>query len=140
MELLKEIWLLMKEVRELKEEVRAATTRGGTFDAGSSMNVVKGEKSDVDMLVMFGVGGGGLGVVDVEVSELIVEFVFDVSEWRGDGTDRSGEWSFVKKNDDDIYLMMMIYYKLNEVGFWVGEDDEEDMFFGEMMKVALLYF
>ena len=140
MELLKEIRSLTKEVRELKEEVRAATTRGGTLDAGSSMNAVKGEKSDADMLAMLGVGGGGLGAVDVEASEPIVEPVLDVSEWRGDGTDRSGEWPLVKKNDDDIYLMTTIHYKLNEAGFWAGEDDEEDMFFGETTKVALLYF
>ena len=130
MELLKEIRSLTKEVRELKEEVRAATTRGGTLDAGSSMNAVKGEKSDADMLAMLGVGGGGLGAVDVEASEPIVEPVLDVSEWRGDGTDRSGEWPLVKKNDDDIYLMTTIHYKLNEAGFWAGEDDEEDMSFG----------
>ena len=102
---------------------------------------MNGEKSDADMLAMLGVGGGGLGAVDAEASEPIVE-----ARARRERVERRRHGSFrgvgrsSRKNDDDIYLMTTIHYRLNEAGFWAGEDDEEDMFFGETTKVALLYF
>ena len=139
LELLREIRLLSAELRELKEEVRAAT-RGGDFNAVATPANAQSAKSDDDMMAMLGVGGEGFGFGDAAVAEQFEAPLLDVTQWRGDGTDRSGEWPYVKQNEDDIYLMTTIHRRLNEAGFWAGEDDEDDMYFGQSTKDALLYF
>ena len=139
MELMREIRALAAEVRELKEELREAR-RSGTMVAKSAREETnareKIEKSDSDLMAMLGLGAGDAGAMsEVEDAPLL-----DVTEWRGDGTDRSSEWPLVKPHDDDIYLMTLVHSKLNDAGFWVGEDDEEDMYFGSSTKEALMYF
>mmetsp|Transcript_800 Transcript_800/g.3021 ORF Transcript_800/g.3021 Transcript_800/m.3021 type:complete len:521 (-) Transcript_800:62-1624(-) len=149
-EVLGELRALTTELRELKEELRAAL-RGGELSGASMRNDLVGAvtkeltsgtsstptpkvKSDDEMLAMLS-GGALAGMGEPEF-----EPVLDVTAWRGDGTDRSSEWPFVTKGEDDIYLMTTIHAKLNDAGFWAGEEDEEDMFFGSSTKDALLYF
>ena len=91
-------------------------------------------KSDDEMLAMLS-GGALAGAGEPELAP-----VLDITAWRGDGTDRSSEWPFVAKGEDDIYLMTTIHAKLNDAGFWAGEEDEDDMYFGASTKDALLYF
>jgi len=136
LELLREIRSLSAELRELKEEVRAATQGGGFTAVATPASV----KSDDDMMAMLGVGGDEFGFGDAASAEQPETPLLDVTQWKGDGTDRSGEWPYVKQNEDDIYLMTTIHSRLNEAGFWAGEDDEDDMYFGESTKDALLYF
>jgi hypothetical protein len=66
--------------------------------------------------------------------------VLDVAGWRGDGSDRSASWPMCKTGEDDLYLMATIQAALNEAGFWAGEEDEADMYFGPSTQEALCYF
>ena len=69
-----------------------------------------------------------------------VPVAVDTSAWCGDGTDRSHLWPLCKTGDDDIYLMSTIQAALNDAGFWAGEEDEADMYFGPSTQDALCYF
>lgn len=142
MELLREIRALTLELRELKDEVRAAV-RGGAFNSTATIEGSKPEnavKSDDEMMALLGGGLDGVDFGGALPEEADKAPLLDVTAWRGDGTDRSSEWPYVKQGEDDIYLMTTIHAKLNDAGFWCGEDDEDDMYFGESTKQALLYF
>ena len=69
-----------------------------------------------------------------------VPVVLDVAGWKGDGTDRSHLWPMCKMGEDDLYLMSTIQSSLNEAGFWAGEEDEADMYFGPSTQEAMCYF
>ena len=64
----------------------------------------------------------------------------DAAGWRGDGTDRSHLWPMCKTGEDDIYLMTTIQEAMNDAGYWAGEEDEADMYFGPSTQDALCYF
>ena len=66
-----------------------------------------------------------------------VPVVLDVAGWKGDGTDRSHLWPMCKMGEDDLYLMSTIQSSLNEAGFWAGEEDEADMYFGPSTQEAM---
>lgn len=69
-----------------------------------------------------------------------VPVVIDAANWRGDGTDRSHLWPACKVGEDDIYLMSTIQEAMNDAGYWAGEEDEADMYFGASTQDALCYF
>ena len=69
-----------------------------------------------------------------------VPVAVDAAAWRGDGTDRSGAWPLCKQGEDDIYLMATMQSCLNDAGFWAGEEDEADFYFGPSTADALCYF
>ena len=64
----------------------------------------------------------------------------DAAGWRGDGTDRSHLWPMCKTGEDDIYIMTTIQEAMNDAGYWAGEEDEADMYFGPSTQDALCYF
>eukprot|EP00227_Mantoniella_beaufortii_P009798 CAMPEP_0197576434 /NCGR_PEP_ID=MMETSP1326-20131121/1461_1 /TAXON_ID=1155430 /ORGANISM="Genus nov. species nov., Strain RCC2288" /LENGTH=368 /DNA_ID=CAMNT_0043139363 /DNA_START=186 /DNA_END=1288 /DNA_ORIENTATION=- len=68
------------------------------------------------------------------------EVVIDSAQWMGDGTDRSALWPMVKAGNDDIYLMCTIHKAMNDAGFWAGEEDEAEFYFGPSTTEALCYF
>jgi hypothetical protein len=59
-----------------------------------------------------------------------VPVAVDAVNWRGDGTDRSSLWPLCKQDEDDIYLMATMQSCMNDAGFWAGEEDEADFYFG----------
>ena len=69
-----------------------------------------------------------------------VPVAVDAASWRGDGTDRSHEWPLCKQDEDDVYLMATMQSCMNEAGFWAGEEDEADFYFGPSTADALCYF
>ena len=75
-----------------------------------------------------------------ETNDDLPPVVLDVAGWRGDGSDRSASWPMCKTGEDDLYLMATIQAALNEAGFWAGEEDEADMYFGPSTQEALCYF
>ena len=75
-----------------------------------------------------------------ETDDDLPPVVLDVAGWRGDGSDRSVSWPMCKTGEDDLYLMATIQAALNEAGFWAGEEDEADMYFGPSTQEALCYF
>lgn len=75
-----------------------------------------------------------------ETNDDLPPVVLDVAGWRGDGSDRSASWPMCKTGEDDLYLMATIQAALNEAGFWAGEEDEADMYFGPSTQEAVCYF
>ena len=75
-----------------------------------------------------------------ETNDDLPPVVLDVAGWRGDGSNRSASWPMCKTGEDDLYLMATIQAALNEAGFWAGEEDEADMYFGPSTQEALCYF
>jgi hypothetical protein len=69
-----------------------------------------------------------------------VPVAVDAVNWRGDGTDRSSLWPLCKQDEDDIYLMATMQSCMNDAGFWAGEEDEADFYFGPSTVDALCYF
>ena len=69
-----------------------------------------------------------------------VPVAVDAAAWRGDGTDRSNLWPLCKQDEDDIYLMATVQSCMNDAGFWAGEEDEADFYFGPSTVDALCYF
>jgi len=69
-----------------------------------------------------------------------VPVAVDAAAWRGDGTDRSNLWPLCKQDEDDIYLMATMQSCMNDAGFWAGEEDEADFYFGPSTVDALCYF
>jgi len=75
-----------------------------------------------------------------ETNDDLPPVVLDVAGWRGDGSNRSASWPMCKTGEDDLYLMATIQAALNEAGFWAGEEDEADMYFGPSTQEAVCYF
>ena len=75
---------------------------------------------------------------DEDIADVPVRI--DAAAWRGDGTDRSHLWPMCKTGEDDIYLMSTIQEAMNDAGYWAGEEDEADMYFGPSTQDALCYF
>jgi hypothetical protein len=73
-----------------------------------------------------------------ETNDDLPPVVLDVAGWRGDGSDRSASWPMCKTGEDDLYLMATIQAALNEAGFWAGEEDEADMYFGPSTQEAVV--
>ena len=57
-----------------------------------------------------------------------------------DGTEDRSAWPLCKQGEDDIYLMATMQSCLNDAGFWAGEEDEADFYFGPSTADALCYF
>jgi antiviral helicase SKI2 len=49
-------------------------------------------------------------------------------------------WPLCKQDEDDIYLMATMQSCMNDAGFWAGEEDEADFYFGPSTVDALCYF
>ena len=138
-EVLEALNAVASELRGVKDELAALRRERGRGDdvksallGGKKANIVV--KSDEEMFAAL-TGGKSLER-EVEAAAPVL----DVTSWRGDGTDRSSEWPLVMKGEDDIYLMTIVHAKLNDAGFWAGEEDEDDMYFGASTMDALLYF
>ena len=164
--LLGEMSELSREVRALRSEVEALRAGGGVAArASASPEVVRGatKTSDADddervvrqMMDALGAtdddarpsaakktttssGQSPPPFPEEDFSDVPV--AVDAAAWRGDGTDRSGEWPLCKQGEDDIYLMATMQSCLNDAGFWAGEEDEADFYFGPSTADALCYF
>ena len=66
--------------------------------------------------------------------------IVDAANWSGDGTNRGHEWPLLRNGDNDVYLMTLVHSALMENGFWCGEDDTEEMYFGKKTEEAVEYF
>ena len=66
--------------------------------------------------------------------------IVDAANWAGDGTNRGHEWPLLRNGDNDVYLMTLVHAALMENGFWCGEDDTEEMYFGKKTEEAVEYF
>ena len=166
--LLGEMSELSREVRALRSEVEALRAGGSGDSRGSedkssedtSHGATNGKKSDADddarvvrqMMDALGVKNDDAKEKHPTESESPapppfpeedfsdVPVAVDAASWRGDGTDRSHEWPLCKQDEDDIYLMATMQSCLNEAGFWAGEEDEADFYFGPSTVDALCYF
>jgi len=166
--LLGEMSELSREVRALRSEVEALRAGGGVAArASASPEVVRGatKTSDADddervvrqMMDALGATDDDAGVPSAakkttasstttspppfpEEDFSDVPVAVDAAAWRGDGTDRSREWPLCKQGEDDIYLMATMQSCLNDAGFWAGEEDEADFYFGPSTADALCYF
>ena len=165
--LLGEMSELSREVRALRSEVEALRGGGGVAArASASPEVVRGatKTSDADddervvrqMMDALGAtdddarpslpatkttassGRSPPPFPEEDFSEVPV--AVDAVNWRGDGTDRSNLWPLCKQDEDDIYLMATMQSCLNDAGFWAGEEDEADFYFGPSTADALCYF
>ena len=164
--LLGEMSELSREVRALRSEVEALRAGGGVAArASASPEVVRGatKTSDADddervvrqMMDALGAtdddarpsaakktttssGQSPPPFPEEDFSDVPV--AVDAAAWRGDGTDRSGAWPLCKQGEDDIYLMATMQSCLNDAGFWAGEEDEADFYFGPSTADALCYF
>ena len=159
--LLGEMSSLSREVRALRAEVEALRAGGSvarvptspessgakeTSDANDDERVVR------QMMNALGVGGKDDETTETpEPSEPSpvpfpeedfsdVPVAVDAAAWRGDGTDRSHLWPLCKQDEDDIYLMATMQSCMNDAGFWAGEEDEADFYFGPSTVDALCYF
>jgi peptidoglycan hydrolase-like protein with peptidoglycan-binding domain len=165
--LLGEMSELSREVRALRSEVEALRGGGGVAArASASPEVVRGatktSDADDDERVVRQMMDA-LGATDDDARPSLpatkttassgrspppfpeedfsdVPVAVDAAAWRGDGTDRSGEWPLCKQGEDDIYLMATMQSCLNDAGFWAGEEDEADFYFGPSTADALCYF
>ena len=165
--LLGEMSELSREVRALRSEVEALRAGGGVAArASASPEVVRGatktSDADDDERVVRQMMDA-LGATDDDARPSLpatkttassgrspppfpeedfsdVPVAVDAAAWRGDGTDRSGEWPLCKQGEDDIYLMATMQSCLNDAGFWAGEEDEADFYFGPSTADALCYF
>ena len=166
--LLGEMSELSREVRALRSEVEALRAGGSGDSRGSedkssedtSHGATNGKKSDADdgarvvrqMMDALGVKNDDAKEKHPTESESPapppfpeedfsdVPVAVDAASWRGDGTDRSHEWPLCKQDEDDVYLMATMQSCLNEAGFWAGEEDEADFYFGPSTVDALCYF
>ena len=66
--------------------------------------------------------------------------IVDAANWAGDGTNRGHEWPLLRNGDNDVYLMTLAHAALMESGFWCGEDDTEEMYFGKKTEEAVEFF
>jgi len=66
--------------------------------------------------------------------------IVDAANWAGDGTNRGHEWPLLRNGDNDVYLMTLAHAALMESGFWCGEDDTEEMYFGKKTEEAVEIF
>ena len=165
--LLGEMSELSREVRALRSEVEALRAGGGVAArASASPEVVRGatktSDADDDERVVRQMMDA-LGATDDDARPSLpatkttassgrspppfpeedfsdVPVAVDAAAWRGDGTDRSGAWPLCKQGEDDIYLMATMQSCLNDAGFWAGEEDEADFYFGPSTADALCYF
>ena len=164
--LLGEMSELSREVRALRSEVEALRGGGGVAArASASPEVVRGatktsDADDDERVVRQMMDALGATDDDARPSAATkttassgrspppfpeedfsdVPVAVDAAAWRGDGTDRSGEWPLCKQGEDDIYLMATMQSCLNDAGFWAGEEDEADFYFGPSTADALCYF
>ena len=167
--LLGEMSELSREVRALRSEVEALRAGGGVAArASASPEVVRGatktsDADDDERVVRQMMDALGATDDDARLSAAKkttassassgqspppfpeedfsdVPVAVDAAAWRGDGTDRSGAWPLCKQGEDDIYLMATMQSCLNDAGFWAGEEDEADFYFGPSTADALCYF
>ena len=132
--LLGEMSELSREVRALRSEVEALRAGGGVAArASASPEVVRGatktsDADDDERVVRQMMDALGATDDDARLSAAKkttassassgqspppfpeedfsdVPVAVDAAAWRGDGTDRSGEWPLCKQGEDDIYLM-----------------------------------
>ena len=152
--LLNEMSTLSAEVKALRSEVEALKKGRGGVGAGvkveSAASTITTDTGDDDRVMRQMMEA--LGVDDGEKSKApepvpfpdedfqSVEIKVDAANWSGDGTDRSHLWPLCKQNDDDIYLMATMQAAMNDAGFWAGEEDEADFYFGPSTVDALCYF
>ena len=74
-----------------------------------------------------------LGVTIQNADKIIV----DAANWTGDSRDRGNEWPLLRNGDNDVYLMTLSHAALIDNGFWPGEDDTEEMYFGKKTEEAV---
>jgi protein disulfide-isomerase len=145
----KEVAALKREVEVLKKENAPPGGFGGTSEDDSVLSkqveFTEDERVMRRMMSALGAAEGDsrkkeptVPFPDEDFSDVPV--AVDSSSWAGDGTDRSHLWPLCKLHDDDIYLMNTMHAAMNEHGFWAGEEDEGDFYFGPSTVDALIYF
>ena len=157
-ELLHAVQQLKQEMQTMKLEMRAKETEREPLMAPSAEEVMNGgsrsrssgaasdeattpmqtqeEKDDYFNKIANDLLTPALGETIDNPDTIIV----DAANWAGDGTNRGHEWPLLRNGDDDVYLMTLVHSALMENGFWCGEDDTEEMYFGKKTEEAVEYF
>ena len=157
-ELLHAVQQLKQEMQTMKLEMRAKETEREPLMAPSAEEVMNGgsrsrssgaasdeattpmqtqeEKDDYFNKIANDLLTPALGETIDNPDTIIV----DAANWAGDGTNRGHEWPLLRNGDNDVYLMTLVHSALMENGFWCGEDDTEEMYFGKKTEEAVEYF
>ena len=157
-ELLHAVQQLKQEMQTMKLEMRAKETEREPLMAPSAEEVMNGgsrsrssgaasdeattpmqtqeEKDDYFNKIANDLLTPALGETIDNPDTIIV----DAANWSGDGTNRGHEWPLLRNGDNDVYLMTLVHSALMENGFWCGEDDTEEMYFGKKTEEAVEYF
>ena len=157
-ELLHAVQQLKQEMQTMKLEMRAKETEREPLMAPSAEEVMNGgsrsrssgaasdeattpmqtqeEKDDYFNKIANDLLTPALGETIDNPDMIIV----DAANWAGDGTNRGHEWPLLRNGDNDVYLMTLVHSALMENGFWCGEDDTEEMYFGKKTEEAVEYF